>query len=61
MINSTRFFLGIIFSSILFSASAQTDIDTMVYDGLNRLYEFHIPASYDGSEEVPLVFNMHGR
>ena len=61
MINLTRFFLGLTFTSFLFSASAQTDIDTIVYDGLNRLYEFHIPASYDGSEEIPLVFNMHGR
>ena len=61
MKNLTRFFLGLTFSSFLFSASAQTDIDTIVYDGLNRLYEFYVPASYDGSEEIPLVFNMHGR
>ena len=61
MKNLTRFFLGLTFSSFLLSASAQTDIDTLVFDGLNRLYEFHVPASYDGSEEIPLVFNMHGR
>ena len=36
-----------------FSASAQTDIDTIVYDGLDRIYEFHIPASYDGSKRFP--------
>ena len=57
----TRFFLGLALCALFFSASAQSDIDTIVYDGLNRLYEFHVPASYDGSEEIPLVFNMHGR
>ena len=61
MKNLTRYFLSLSLCSIVFSASAQTDIDTIVYDGLDRIYEFHIPASYDGSEEVPLVFNMHGR
>ena len=52
MKNLTRFFLGLTFSSFLLSASAQTDIDTLVFDGLNRLYEFHVPASHDGSEEI---------
>ena len=61
MKNLTRYFLSLSLCSIVFSVSAQTDIDTLVYDGLDRIYEFHIPASYDGSEEVPLVFNMHGR
>ena len=45
MKNLTRLFLGLTFSSFLLSASAQTDIDTLVFDGLNRLYEFHVPAS----------------
>ena len=61
MKNLIRFFLGLSFCFTLCSASAQFDIDTLVYDGLDRIYEFHIPASYDGSEEVPLVFNLHGR
>jgi polyhydroxybutyrate depolymerase len=26
----------------------------------NRTYEYYIPSSYDGSEEVPLLFSFHG-
>ena len=29
------------------------------YDGNNREYELYIPQSYDGSENVPLMFNFH--
>ena len=33
---------------------------TMVHDGYNREYAIYIPASYDGNQEVPLLFNFHG-
>ncbi len=29
------------------------------YDGLSRTYELHIPAGYDGSIGVPLLFDLH--
>ncbi len=40
---------------------AQTLLNqTMVHDGYNREYAIYIPASYDGNQEVPLLFNFHG-
>jgi len=33
---------------------------TLVYDGETREYSIYIPASYDGSTSVPLLFNFHG-
>ena len=40
---------------------AQTLVNqTMVHDGYNREYAIYIPASYDGNQEVPLLFNFHG-
>lgn len=41
--------------------SAQEYIyDSLTIDGLNRTYRLYIPASYDGNESVPLLFNLHG-
>jgi len=43
------------------SATAQTTIDaTMQHDGLSRSYRLYIPAAYNASQPVPLVFNLHG-
>ncbi|MEM7101617.1 MAG: PHB depolymerase family esterase [Bacteroidota bacterium] len=40
---------------------AQTTIDaTIQHDNLTREYRLYVPAIYDGSEPVPLVFNFHG-
>ena len=40
---------------------AQTLLNqTMIHDGYNREYAIYIPASYDGNQEVPLLFNFHG-
>lgn len=33
---------------------------TLIVDGLERTYILHVPASYDGSQPVPLVLNFHG-
>lgn len=30
------------------------------HDGINRDFLVYVPNAYDGSEEVPLVFNFHG-
>ena len=41
--------------------NAQTLLNqTLMHDGNNREYALYIPASYDGSQEVPLLFNFHG-
>lgn len=37
-----------------------TVIDSFVHDGIYRNYRVYIPAIYDGSEPVPLLFNLHG-
>jgi polyhydroxybutyrate depolymerase len=34
--------------------------ESMVHDGETREYIVYVPASYDGSEAVPLLFNFHG-
>ena len=40
---------------------AQTLLNqTLVHDGNNREYAIYIPASYNGSQAVPLLFNFHG-
>lgn len=37
-----------------------TDSGTITHDGLTRDYLIDIPTSYDGSQPVALVFNLHG-
>ena len=32
---------------------------TIDHDGLNRTFELHVPAGYDGSAAVPLLFDLH--
>jgi polyhydroxybutyrate depolymerase len=40
---------------------AQTLLNqNLIHDGNNREYALYIPASYDGSQEVPLLVNFHG-
>ena len=40
---------------------AQTLLNqNLIHDGNNREYALYIPASYDGGQEVPLLFNFHG-
>ncbi|MGH7789185.1 MAG: alpha/beta hydrolase family esterase [Candidatus Binatia bacterium] len=33
---------------------------TLAHDGETRLYDVHVPASYDGSTAVPLILDFHG-
>jgi polyhydroxybutyrate depolymerase len=33
---------------------------TLFFDGQNRSFIVYVPSSYDGSTQVPLVFNFHG-
>lgn len=43
------------------SASSQTTIvDSIYHMGGYRNYRLYVPASYDGSQAVPLVLNLHG-
>jgi polyhydroxybutyrate depolymerase len=38
----------------------QTIEYTITHNGLEREYILYVPASYNGSESVPLLFNLHG-
>ncbi len=54
-----------IFCCLLFAGAislrAQFTIDDSIYaGGQYRYYKAYIPAAYDGTEAVPLLFNLHG-
>ena len=34
--------------------------ETLVHDGQTREYTFYVPSSYQGTADVPLLFNFHG-
>ena len=34
--------------------------ETIQHDGLTREYSIYVPASYDGTTNFPLLFNLHG-
>lgn len=57
-----KFFTVITFSLLFISELlAQKTIDkTISHNGLTRKYRLYIPASYNGSKQVPLLFNFHG-
>ena len=38
----------------------QTIYDTITHNSLQRDYILYVPASYDGSQAFPLLFNFHG-
>jgi len=65
------FLLGCCFDVQGFSKKiADTDVESKItlrnsfhfimFDGRIRLYQIHIPPSYDGSESVPVVIALHG-
>jgi len=51
----------LMFAALLVSTSAQTFINQSIqHDGLTREYSIYVPASYDGTTNFPLLFNLHG-
>ena len=47
--------------SIYFNPYSQQQLNrTLFFDGQNRSFIVYVPPSYDGSTQVPLVFNFHG-
>ena len=40
--------------------TTSTNYQTMIHNGQIREYILYVPASYSGSESVPLLFNFHG-
>ena len=35
-------------------------IETLMHDNIERSYILYVPSSYDGTNSVPLVLNLHG-
>ena len=51
----------IVFIASLTVSHAQGYISqTIQHDGLTREYSIYVPASYDGTTNFPLLFNLHG-
>ncbi len=42
------------------SCYSNTNVQTIVHDGVNREYVLYIPDSYDEASSAPLMFNFHG-
>jgi len=62
MIMTTKRLLSlIVFIAFLNVSYAQGYISqTIDHDGLTREYDIYVPASYDGTTNFPLLFNLHG-
>lgn len=58
----TKFYtvLFLCLSLSLVAISQSTIIGEIEHDGQTRDYRLFIPSGYDGSEALPLVFNLHG-
>lgn len=37
-----------------------SSLQTLTHDGVEREYGLFFPSSYDGSQEIPLIVNIHG-
>lgn len=44
----------------IYSNAQQTLNESMLHDGVTREYIVYVPAVYNGSSPVPLLFNFHG-
>ena len=56
-----QYFICLVFSICLLNSNAQQTINgTITHDNINRDYILYIPASYNPSTPVPLVFCFHG-
>ena len=53
--------LFIFFLTPFLCLSQQTVLDSIFHDNLYRSYITYIPAIYNSSNTVPLIFNLHGR
>lgn len=51
----------IVLAPLILSVNSQSSgYQYLTVDGIQRQYLIHVPASYDGSEEVPLLLALHG-
>jgi len=59
MIKRNLLFVIFLFATI-YSNAQQTLNESMLHDGVTREYIVYVPAVYNGSSSVPLLFNFHG-
>ena len=45
---------------LFFSLNAIAQLDSLEWESIQRTYLVHLPAGFDGSEDLPLVIAMHG-
>lgn len=50
-----------ILSGILIGVNAQSVLDSLEVDDINRFYRVYVPEIAKDQDNVPLVFNLHGR
>jgi len=50
----------LIFSVPAICMAQQTLMDTLFHDSVQRTFILYVPASYTGTDSVPLVFSFHG-
>lgn len=50
----------VLFALSVFTINAQQTTESWMYEGVNREYIQYVPAIYDGSVPVPVVFVFHG-
>jgi polyhydroxybutyrate depolymerase len=59
--NNMKFIALLFFAALAGGLQAQSLLSrTIQYDGNSRDYLLYVPASYDGTEALPLIFNLHG-
>ena len=59
MLRSFLLLISLFLSGTIIMAQ-QTTVESMEYDGKTRSYRVHVPGGFDGSQSLPLVFNLHG-
>ncbi|MGM0479221.1 MAG: extracellular catalytic domain type 1 short-chain-length polyhydroxyalkanoate depolymerase [Bacteroidota bacterium] len=52
--------IGLFIALTAMGQSGSMIANTYTYGGEAREYKLYVPTTYDGSEAVPLIFNLHG-
>jgi polyhydroxybutyrate depolymerase len=56
----TGYILFLMLFAATISVAQETVTGTITHDNIARNYRLTIPSAYDGSSDLPLVFNFHG-
>jgi len=56
-----KIYLGIIlFITTISNSFTQTVTDSIINQGVTRIFHYHIPSDYNGIDEIPMVVVLHG-